>query len=138
MFATALTSRLRSRVPALTAATNGVMACRHVRRRGDGLIGFDWHCHDTDFQFNFVLAGTSRVENKHGERHTLGPGDVICEPGLFQVREFDFSEDYDVIQIGVPAERLTTISYGQERPVCTDHDENCWQKNRRAHLSVAN
>jgi len=41
-------------------------------------------------------------------------------------------------QIGVPAERLTTISYGQERPVCTDHDENCWQKNRRAHLSVAN
>jgi peptidoglycan-associated lipoprotein len=41
-------------------------------------------------------------------------------------------------QIGVPSERLTTISYGQERPVCTDHDENCWQKNRRAHLSVAN
>jgi peptidoglycan-associated lipoprotein len=41
-------------------------------------------------------------------------------------------------QIGVPAERLTVISYGQERPVCSDHDENCWQKNRRAHLSVAN
>jgi peptidoglycan-associated lipoprotein len=41
-------------------------------------------------------------------------------------------------QIGVPAERLTIISYGQERPVCSDHDENCWQKNRRAHLSVAN
>lgn len=41
-------------------------------------------------------------------------------------------------QIGVPSERLSTISYGQERPVCTDHDEGCWQKNRRAHLSVAN
>ena len=41
-------------------------------------------------------------------------------------------------QIGVPSERLTTISYGQERPVCNDHDEGCWQKNRRAHLSVAN
>jgi peptidoglycan-associated lipoprotein len=41
-------------------------------------------------------------------------------------------------QIGVPAERLAIISYGQERPVCSDHDENCWQKNRRAHLSVAN
>jgi peptidoglycan-associated lipoprotein len=41
-------------------------------------------------------------------------------------------------QIGVPADRLTTISYGQERPVCTDHDENCWQKNRRAHLSASN
>jgi peptidoglycan-associated lipoprotein len=41
-------------------------------------------------------------------------------------------------QIGVPAERLTTISFGQERPVCTDHNENCWQKNRRAHLSASN
>jgi peptidoglycan-associated lipoprotein len=43
-----------------------------------------------------------------------------------------------LVQIGVPAERLATISYGQERPVCTDRDENCWQKNRRAHLSASN
>ena len=43
-----------------------------------------------------------------------------------------------LVQIGVPSERLTTISYGQERPICTDHDENCWQKNRRAHLSASN
>ena len=43
-----------------------------------------------------------------------------------------------LVQIGVPAERLAIISYGQERPVCTDHDENCWQKNRRAHLSASN
>ena len=43
-----------------------------------------------------------------------------------------------LVQIGVPASRLSTISYGQERPVCTDHDENCWQKNRRAHLSASN
>jgi peptidoglycan-associated lipoprotein len=41
-------------------------------------------------------------------------------------------------QIGVPAERMTTVSYGQERPVCTEHNENCWQKNRRAHLSAIN
>jgi len=43
-----------------------------------------------------------------------------------------------LVQIGVPAARLATISYGQERPVCTDHNENCWQKNRRAHLSASN
>jgi len=43
-----------------------------------------------------------------------------------------------LVQIGVPSERLTTISYGQERPICTDHNENCWQKNRRAHLSASN
>jgi len=40
-------------------------------------------------------------------------------------------------QIGVPAERLTTISYGKERPVCTEQNEACWQKNRRAHLTAS-
>jgi peptidoglycan-associated lipoprotein len=39
-------------------------------------------------------------------------------------------------QLGVPADRLKTISYGKERPVCTESDESCWQRNRRAHFSV--
>jgi peptidoglycan-associated lipoprotein len=39
-------------------------------------------------------------------------------------------------QLGVPADKMKTISYGKERPQCTDHDESCWQKNRRAHFST--
>ena len=39
-------------------------------------------------------------------------------------------------QLGVPGDKLKTISYGKERPQCTDHDETCWQKNRRAHFST--
>jgi len=35
---------------------------------------------------------------------------------------------------GVSAARITTISYGEERPVCTLHNEECWAKNRRAQL----
>ncbi|SPE32345.1 OmpA/MotB domain protein [Candidatus Sulfopaludibacter sp. SbA3] len=38
-------------------------------------------------------------------------------------------------QLGVPADRLKTISYGKERPQCTEGNESCWQKNRRVHLS---
>jgi len=38
------------------------------------------------------------------------------------------------VQLGVPAEKLKTISYGKERPQCTDASEACWQRNRRAHL----
>ncbi len=41
-----------------------------------------------------------------------------------------------LVEFGVPAVQLTTISYGKERPQCTDHDESCWQKNRRAHLAA--
>ncbi|MGA3016525.1 MAG: OmpA family protein [Bryobacteraceae bacterium] len=37
--------------------------------------------------------------------------------------------------LGVPADRLRTISYGKERPQCTDADEACYQKNRRVHFA---
>jgi peptidoglycan-associated lipoprotein len=37
---------------------------------------------------------------------------------------------------GVQANRITIISYGKERPTCTEHSEGCWAKNRRAHFLV--
>ena len=38
--------------------------------------------------------------------------------------------------LGVNADRLRTISYGEERPVCTTEEESCWSQNRRAHMIV--
>lgn len=35
---------------------------------------------------------------------------------------------------GVQARRITLISYGKERPACTEHTETCWAKNRRSHF----
>jgi peptidoglycan-associated lipoprotein len=32
---------------------------------------------------------------------------------------------------GVPADRLETVSYGKERPICTESGEDCWSQNRR-------
>jgi peptidoglycan-associated lipoprotein len=40
-----------------------------------------------------------------------------------------------LVQLGVPADNLKTISYGKERPQCTEGSESCWQQNRRAHFS---
>ena len=37
---------------------------------------------------------------------------------------------------GVQANRITIISYGKERPICTEHTEACWTKNRRSHFLV--
>jgi len=37
---------------------------------------------------------------------------------------------------GVDASRMFIISYGEERPVCTERTEACWAKNRRAHFLV--
>jgi peptidoglycan-associated lipoprotein len=37
---------------------------------------------------------------------------------------------------GVSASRITIVSYGEEKPQCTGHDEACWAKNRRANFLV--
>ena len=41
-----------------------------------------------------------------------------------------------LIRQGVRENRITLISYGKERPMCSEHDEDCWAKNRRAHFLV--
>ena len=41
-----------------------------------------------------------------------------------------------LVQLGVPGDRLKPVSYGKERPQCTDSNEGCWQRNRRAHFAV--
>jgi peptidoglycan-associated lipoprotein len=40
--------------------------------------------------------------------------------------------------MGISSAQLTVISYGKEKPVCTDQTEACWQKNRRAHIVAQN
>jgi peptidoglycan-associated lipoprotein len=41
-----------------------------------------------------------------------------------------------LVSQGVQASRITIISYGEERPVCTQRNEECWSKNRRAQFLV--
>jgi peptidoglycan-associated lipoprotein len=45
------------------------------------------------------------------------------------------TRDY-LVSTGIDASRITVISYGKERPVCTERTEACWAKNRRAHFLV--
>ena len=43
--------------------------------------------------------------------------------------------DY-LISVGIDRGRFKIISYGEERPFCTDSTESCWQKNRRARFVI--
>ena len=44
---------------------------------------------------------------------------------------------YDYMtSIGIPGSRIKAIAYGKEIPVCSESNEDCWQRNRRAHLAV--
>lgn len=41
-----------------------------------------------------------------------------------------------MVSLGIPAQRLRTVSYGKEFPFDPGHDEAAWQKNRRAHFML--
>ena len=43
------------------------------------------------------------------------------------------AKDY-LVNAGVSANQLDTVSYGKESQVCSQHEESCWQKNRRVHI----
>jgi peptidoglycan-associated lipoprotein len=45
------------------------------------------------------------------------------------------ARDY-LVSLGVPASRVVSVSYGEERPFCIERTEACWSKNRRVHFLV--
>ena len=47
------------------------------------------------------------------------------------------AKDY-VVQLGISAARVSTISYGEEFPLDPGHDEAAWARNRRAHFAILN
>ncbi len=39
-----------------------------------------------------------------------------------------------LVSLGIPSTKIEIISYGEEKPLCTEQNETCWQRNRRAHF----
>jgi peptidoglycan-associated lipoprotein len=75
-----------------------------------------------DPSFSVVLEG--HCDERGSAEYNLGLGD----------RRATAAKDF-LVQLGVPAEKIRSISYGKDRPVCTDASEACYQRNRRAHLA---
>jgi peptidoglycan-associated lipoprotein len=74
--------------------------------------------------FSVIIEG--HCDERGSAEYNLGLGD----------RRASAAKDF-LVQLGVPADRMTTISYGKDRPICTEASEACYQRNRRAHLSPA-
>ena len=43
-----------------------------------------------------------------------------------------------LVSLGISADRMNTVSFGKEKPFCMEHNETCWQQNRRGHFVRAN
>jgi peptidoglycan-associated lipoprotein len=50
-------------------------------------------------------------------------------------RRADVVRDY-LVSLGLPTERVTTVSKGEEQPACSEDTESCWQQNRRGHFII--
>ena len=66
------------------------------------------------------------------EGHCDERGSAEYNMALGQERA-DAAKNY-LVQVGIPSAQLGTVSYGKEKPACDEHDEACWQKNRRIHI----
>jgi peptidoglycan-associated lipoprotein len=75
---------------------------------------------------DFKLTVEGHCDERGSEEYNLALGDARAK----QAKEY-------LATLGLPGDQLNIISYGKDRPACADHDEACWQKNRRAHISQA-
>ena len=69
------------------------------------------------------------------EGHCDERGSTEYNLGLGQ-RRAEAAKNF-LISLGITSDRVETISWGKERPFCGDHNEECWQQNRRAHFVMA-
>lgn len=68
------------------------------------------------------------------EGHCDSRGTIEYNLGL-GARRATAVRDY-LVSVGISPERMSTISYGKELPLCRDETPSCWAQNRRAHLVV--
>jgi len=69
------------------------------------------------------------VEGHCDERGTEAYNLALGDQRANAVREY-------LASLGIDASRVKTVSYGKERPFCSESTESCWQENRRDHLLV--
>lgn len=74
---------------------------------------------------NFAVTIEGHCDERGSAEYNLGLGD----------RRASAVKDA-LVQLGISADKLKTISYGKERPLCTDASEDCYARNRRAHFSA--
>ena len=72
-------------------------------------------------------ARSVTIEGHCDERGTLAYNLVLGEKRARAVQTY-------LMELGVSSRQLGVVSYGKERPFCKEHDESCYQRNRRGHL----
>jgi peptidoglycan-associated lipoprotein len=103
-------------------------------------IHFDFDKYDVRLGDTEILQGNAALLMKYPavrievEGHCDERGTVEYNLALGE-RRANSTKQY-LISLGVSADRISTISYGEERPLDPGHNEEAWAKNRRAHFTI--
>jgi peptidoglycan-associated lipoprotein len=103
-------------------------------------INFPYDSFDLDEAARAILRSNADWLNEHAgsrveiEGHCDERGTVEYNLALGAKRAGAVKEY--LVALGVAGDRLSTISYGEELPLCTEHTEDCWARNRRVHFAV--
>ena len=105
-------------------------------------VHFDYNQSKIKFEEQATLVGIADWMKSNPKKHVLAEGHcdergsneynlALGEQRALAARQF-------LTDQGIQAAQVQTISYGEERPAATGHDENAWKQNRRAHFLVSN
>jgi len=104
-----------------------------------GTINFDFDKYELDAKAREILSQNAKtiIDNNYTvtvEGHCDERGTNQYNLSLGQKRANVVKEYY--MKLGIPEKNIATISYGEEKPLCTESSEDCWAKNRRAETKV--
>ncbi|MCA1663975.1 MAG: peptidoglycan-associated lipoprotein Pal [Myxococcales bacterium] len=82
-------------------------------------------CLKADRELHVAIAGNA--DERGTEEYNMALGDHRARAVADYLRS-----------LGASDQQLQTVSYGKEKPLCSEHDEACWAQNRRAELMAQN
>jgi len=134
--ATARVTVTAATVTTTTTTTNQTEAQLFAQSIKD--VFFDYDSYDISQQYQRVLQADASFLKQHPnmkfliEGHCDERGSTEYNLALGDNRANSIKQA--LISLGISADRIRTISYGKERPFCTESTEACWAQNRRGHF----
>lgn len=122
--------------PTPTATTNPTEEELFARSVQDIYFDYDSAKLTSDSQQKLAQAAQAMSQNPNWKVRIEGNCDErgSTEYNLTLGEERANSAKQALTQAGISGDRLQIISYGKEKPACTESNEDCWQKNRRDHF----
>jgi len=116
----------------------GSIIASHIRIPDGGPVPDMVHYHTIGFQLIFCYRGWVRlVYEDQGPPFILSAGDCVIQPPEIRHRVLEASDNVEVIEIGVPAEHITTIDHDLELPTAHFRPDRDFQGQRFCHHKLA-